>query len=66
MKKSRSSILCIALLGALLSCTSPDDIVDYTEDLAVPDPAPGTTQGNHEDKKDYFQNRGDSGSNEYF
>ena len=54
MKKSRSSILCIALLGALLSCTSPDDIVDYTEDLAVADPAPGTTPGYSEDKNVYF------------
>ena len=54
MKKSRSSILCIALLGALLSCTSPDDIVDYTEDLAVADPAPGTTPGYNEDKNVYF------------
>ena len=50
MKKSRSSILCIALLGVLLSCTSPNDIVDYTEDLAVADPAPGTTPGYSEDK----------------
>ena len=54
MKKLRSSILCIALLGALLSCTSPDDIVDYTEDLAVADPAPGTTPGYSEDKNVYF------------
>ena len=54
MKKFRSSILCIALLGALLSCTSPDDIVDYTEDLAVADPAPGTTPGYSEDKNVYF------------
>ena len=54
MKKSRSSILCIALLGALLSCTSPNDIVDYTEDLAVADPAPGTTPGYSEDKNVYF------------
>ena len=54
MKKSRSSILCIALLGALLSCTSPDDIVDYTENLAVADPAPGTTPGYSEDKNVYF------------
>ena len=54
MKKIRSSILCIALLGALLSCTSPDDIVDYTEDLAVADPAPGTTPGYSEDKNVYF------------
>ena len=54
MKKSRSSILCIALLGALLSCTSPDDIVDYTEDLAVADPEPRTTPGYSEDKNVYF------------
>ena len=54
MKKFRSSILCIALLGALLSCTSPDDIVDYTEDLAVADPAPGTTPGYSEDRNVYF------------
>jgi hypothetical protein len=54
MKKSRSSILCIALLGVLLSCTSPNDIVDYTEDLAVADPAPGTTPGYSEDKNVYF------------
>ena len=54
MKKSRSSILCIALLGVLHSCTSPNDIVDYTEDLAVADPAPGTTPGYSEDKNVYF------------
>ena len=54
MKKSRSSILCIALLGVLHSCTSPNDIVDYTEDLAVADTAPGTTPGYSEDRNVYF------------
>ena len=33
------------LIFGLWSCTSPDSVVDYTNDLVVPDPEPGSTPG---------------------
>tara|TARA_B100001123_G_scaffold312557_1_gene349622 strand:- start:697 stop:2778 length:2082 start_codon:yes stop_codon:yes gene_type:complete len=38
----------------LWSCTSPNDIVDYTDDLSIGDPEPGSTAGYNEDKNVYF------------
>ena len=38
----------------LWSCTSPNDIVDYTEDLLIKDPEPGSTAGYNEEKNVYF------------
>ena len=38
----------------LWSCTSPNDIVDYTEDLSINDPEPGSTAGYNEEKNVYF------------
>ena len=42
--------LTVFLVLGLWSCTSPNDIVDYTDDLAVADPKAGTTSGFNEDK----------------
>nr|ABL97719.1 hypothetical protein MBMO_EB0-39H12.0095 [uncultured marine bacterium EB0_39H12] len=47
-------LISVFLLFGLWSCTSPNDIVDYTEDLAVTDPEPGSTAGFSEDKNVYF------------
>ena len=47
-------LISVFLLFGLWSCTSPNDIVDYTEDLAVTDPEPGSTAGFSEEKNVYF------------
>ena len=44
----------IVLVIGLWGCTSPKDIVNYTEDLSVADPEPTTTLGFNEDKNVYF------------
>ena len=53
-----NNLLCILigifLLFGLWSCTSPNDIVDYTEDLAVTDPEPGSTASFSKEKNVYF------------
>ena len=33
------------LTVSIWSCTSQNDIIDYTEDLSVVDPEPGSTSG---------------------
>ena len=38
----------------LWSCTSPDSVVDYTNDLVVPDPEPGSTPGYNPNRNVYF------------
>ena len=42
------------LFVSIWSCTSPNDIIDYTEDLSVVTPEPGSTPGYNEDKNLYF------------
>ena len=46
--------LIVSFILGLWGCTSPNDIVDYTDDLAVVDPAAGSTAGYNEDKNLYF------------
>ena len=46
-------LIAFLVLG-LWSCTSPNDIVDYTEDLSVVDPEAGSTSSYSEDKNLYF------------
>ena len=46
--------LIIFLTISIWSCTSQNDIIDYTEDLAVVDPEPGSTPGYNEEKNLYF------------
>lgn len=54
MKKSYRFFWSALLVGILYSCTSPDDIVDYTDELEVTDPPPKTTSGYNEDRNVYF------------
>ena len=54
MNNSRCILIGIFLLFGLWSCTSPNDIVDYTEDLAVTDPEPGSTASFSKEKNVYF------------
>ena len=54
MKKSYRFFWSVLLVGILYSCTSPDDIVDYTDELEVTDPPPKTTSGYNEDRNVYF------------
>lgn len=42
------------LTVSIWSCTSQNDIIDYTEDLSVVDPEPGSTPGYNEEKNLYF------------
>lgn len=42
------------LFVSIWSCTSPNDIIDYTEDLSVVSPEPGSTPSYNEDKNLYF------------
>tara|TARA_Y100000996_G_scaffold74192_1_gene49923 strand:+ start:298 stop:2391 length:2094 start_codon:yes stop_codon:yes gene_type:complete len=42
------------LTVSIWSCTSQNDIIDYTEDLSVVDPEPGSTSGYNEEKNLYF------------
>ena len=42
------------LTVSVWSCTSQNDIIDYTEDLSVVDPEPGSTPGYNEEKNLYF------------
>ena len=44
----------IVLLLGLWGCMSSDDIVDYSEDLEISDPLPGSTPGFNEDRNVYF------------
>ena len=46
--------LTVFLVLGLWSCISPNDIVDYTDDLVVTDPEGGITRGFNEDKNLYF------------
>ena len=50
MSSSYKLGLTVFLVLGLWSCTSPNDIVDYTDDLAVTDPNAGTTSSFNEDK----------------
>ena len=54
MSSSYKLGLTVFLVLGLWSCTSPNDIVDYTDDLAVTDPKAGTTSSFNEDKNLYF------------
>ena len=54
MKNSLKVLTGLFIILGLWSCTSPNDIVDYTDDLAVIDPEPGSTPGYNEDKNVYF------------
>ena len=54
MRRSNRFFLCLLLIGTLFSCTSPDDIIDYSEDLVLAEPEPGTTPGFREEKNVYF------------
>ena len=54
MKNSLKVLTGIFIIAGLWSCTSPNDIVDYTDDLAVIDPEPGSTPGYNKDKNVYF------------
>ena len=54
MNNLRCILIGIFLLFGLWSCTSPNDIVDYTEDLAVTDPEPGSTASFSKEKNVYF------------
>ena len=54
MKNSLKVLTGLFIIAGLWSCTSPNDIVDYTDDLAVIDPEPGSTPGYNEDKNVYF------------
>ena len=42
------------LTVSIWSCTSQNDIIDYTEDLSAVDPEPGSTPGYNEEKNLYF------------
>ena len=42
------------LFVSIWSCTSPNDIIDYTDDLSVVSPEPGSTPSYNEDKNLYF------------
>ena len=53
-KKSYRFFWSSLLVGILYSCTSPDDIVDYTDELEVTDPPPKTTSGYNVDRNVYF------------
>ena len=54
MKNSLKVLTGLFITLGLWSCTSPNDIVDYSDDLAVIDPEPGSTPGYNEDKNVYF------------
>ena len=54
MKNSLKVLTGLFIIVGLWSCTSPNDIVDYSDDLAVIDPEPGSTPGYNEDKNVYF------------
>ena len=54
MKNSLKVLTGLFIIVGLWSCTSPNDIVDYSDDLAVTDPEPGSTPGYNEDKNVYF------------
>jgi len=54
MKNSFKVLTGLFIIVSLWSCTSPNDIVDYSDDLAVIDPEPGSTPGYNEDKNVYF------------
>ena len=54
MKNSLKVLTGLFITVGLWSCTSPNDIVDYSDDLAVIDPEPGSTPGYNEDKNVYF------------
>ena len=54
MGLSLKSLGPVLLLIGLWGCTSPDDIIDYSEDLKVADPEPGSTAGFNEDRNVYF------------
>ena len=54
MNNIHKDLLGYLLIFFLWSCTSPDDIVDYSEDLSIADPLPGSTPGFSEDKNVYF------------
>ena len=47
-------VLVSVLIFGLWSCTSPDNVVDYTDDLVIPDPEPGSTPGYNPDRNVYF------------
>ena len=47
-------LISLFLVLGLWSCTSPNDIVDYTDDLVITDPEPGSTAGYNEEKKRLF------------
>ena len=54
MKNSLKVLTGLFIIVGLWSCTSPNDIVDYSDDLSVIDPEPGSTPGYNEDKNVYF------------
>ena len=54
MKNSLKVLTGLFIIVGLWSCTSPNDIVDYSDDLAVIDSEPGSTPGYNEDKNVYF------------
>ena len=54
MKNSLKVLTGLFIIVGLWSCTSPNDIVDYSDDLAVLDPEPGSTPGYNADKNVYF------------
>ena len=54
MSKLQKFLASLFLFFCLWSCTSPDDIIDYSEDLLIDDLEPGTTAGYNEDKNVYF------------
>ena len=54
MNKFQKFLVGLVFIFGLWSCTSPEDIIDYTDDLALQDPEPGATAGYSEDKNVYF------------
>ena len=44
----------VFLIFGLWSCNSPDNVVDYTNDLVIPDTEPGSTSGYNSDRNVYF------------
>ena len=54
MGLSLKSLGPVLLLIGLWGCTSPDDIIDYSQDLEILDPAPGSTPGFNKDRNVYF------------
>ena len=54
MSKLQKFLVSLSLVCGLWSCTSPDDIIDYSEDLLIDDPEPGTTAGYNTEKNVYF------------